>query len=181
MIAALVVGCDHHDLNATAEATRRLTPSASIYVAVPPDGRFDTMVYAGSGRTTARLIADAFARRLNRVERAADTRSREHALAEARARDAAYLVLPTILRWEDRATGWSGMADVAEICLAVIDTRSGNAADIAVLRGLGDPGHGAASRPEDLLPRPLAAYVDRLLSDRAVAMPAGLVRDSAPR
>lgn len=154
----------------TSAAARELKPHASVYVAVPPDGRFGTKLYAGSGQIAARMIADAFSRRVNRVERAADIKAPEAALTEARARGADYVISPTILRWEDRATRWSGMPDVVEIRLVAVETASGNAADSAVIRGRGDRENPIGARPEDLLPTALQGYLDRLLAEPAVAL-----------
>lgn len=176
-IAALVVfalaGCAQSGLERTAAAAAHLSPEASVYVAIPPDGRFWDHRYPGSGRRVAALVARSLTSRVAAVEMAGDEQAPAAALASARAGGFTYLAVPEILRWEDRAGGWSGMADAAEVRLALIETRSGDAADIAVLTGGGgtpsggDRRGGASDTPEALLAAPVAAHFARLFPEPA--------------
>ncbi|MBL8660170.1 MAG: DUF4823 domain-containing protein [Rhodospirillales bacterium] len=172
---AVLGGCGSGAQERTAAAAADLSPSASVYVAVPADGRFAGHVYPDSGRRLALLIARAYAPHISVVTTAAEAESEAASLASARGAGFTYLAVPRILRWEDRAGVWSGMADAAEVRIALIDTRSGDAADIAVIAG-----HDARDRvtagegaPEDLLARPLEAYAARVFA------PAPAAADSA--
>lgn len=158
--------CAPNGLEQTAAAAAELSPSASVYVAIPPDGRFAGHIYPESGRRLARLIVRAFAPHVRAVKVAAEAENEEAALASARDGGFTYLAASRILRWEDRAGAWSGMADAAEIRIALIETRSGDAADIVVIAGRDARNGAVGSRgvPEDLLVRPLEAYVARVLA-----------------
>lgn len=163
---AVLCGCGSGALERTAAAAADLSPSARVYVAVPADGRFAGHVYPDSGRRVAVLIARAYAPHISVVTTAAGAESEAEALASARDAGFTYVAVPRILRWEDRAGVWSGMADAAEVRIALIDTRSGDAADIAVIAGQGarDRVTAAERAPEDLLARPLEAYAARVFA-----------------
>lgn len=182
IVSALIVsalgGCAQSGREQTAAAAADLSRSASIYVAMPADGRFANHVYPGSGARVARLVAAALQPHVRAVETAGEVQTPAAALASARAGGFTYLALPRILRWEDRAGVWSGMPDAAKVQLALIECRSGNAAEIAVISGddrtmgedvaLGD-------RPADLLVRPLAVHTKSLFA-AAEAGPAQAAR-----
>lgn len=174
---ALVSGCGHGGLESTARASHALTSAASVYVAVPADGRSGTRTYAGSGVVAAQAIVDAFARRRIFVERATEKQPPAAALAAARERGATYLVSPVILRWEDRSTAWSGVPDAVAVRVAVVETRSGDAADISIVRPIvrqqGPSDDDAGTRPEDILDAALERYVDRLMFENAAVLQAG--------
>ncbi len=158
--------CAPSGLEQTAAAAADLSPSASVYVAIPADGRFAGHVYPESGRRLARLIVRAFAPHVRAVKAATEAESEAAALASARDGGFTYLAASRILRWEDRAGAWSGMADAAEIRITLIETRSGDAADIVVIVGQNVRDGAAVGRgaPEDLLVRPLEGYVTRVLA-----------------
>ena len=109
------VGCARHGVDVTTAAAEKLTPAATAYVAVPEDGRFGTKVYTGSGLEVAALVAEALSSRLRRVVIAEGEQAPAAALAGARAAGLTYLIRPSILRWEDQPTAWSGGADRAKI------------------------------------------------------------------
>lgn len=161
------VGCARQGVDVTTAAVEKLTPAATAYVAVPEDGRFGTKVYTGSGLEVAALVAEALSSRLRRVVIAEGEQAPAAALAGARAAGFTYLIQPSILRWEDQPTAWSGGADRAKILLEAVDTTTGVAADVAVVEGRGGPDtatlQGAAETPSALLEPALAAYAERLL------------------
>lgn len=168
-LVVLALGaCARGGIERTAAAAADLSPEASVYVAVPPDGRFADYVYPGSGRRLAELIGETFAPHLRAVALGAEPQTPTAALASARDGGFTYLAVPRIVRWEDRASAWSGLPDAAEIRLALIETRSGDAGDIAVIVGRRKPvaeDEGADTHPEDLLVGPLAAYAEAVFAD----------------
>lgn len=118
------------------------------------------------------LVARALSPRLRRVELAPPGQPQPAALAEARAGGFTYLILPSVLRWEDHTTAWLGGSDRARLLMKVIDIASGDVADIAVVEGRGaelPPAADVAETPAAGLEMPLRAYVDRLLPIPAAA------------
>lgn len=161
---ALPSGCAKSDLETTATAAARLSGTASAYLTVPEDGRFGTKVYTGSGREVAAALAGALSGRFARVEIAADERTPKAALREARAGGFTVLIRSSILRWEDHPAAWSGIPDGARILVEVIDTTTGDAADVAVVEGRGPTRPGGAEGPiAASLQIPLQAYAERLV------------------
>jgi len=73
-----------------------------------------------------------------------------------------YFVVPEILHWEDRNTEWSGKKDVIEIKITVVDAASGSALASSVISGKSKWATFGGDHPQDLLPKPLQAYVDSL-------------------
>lgn len=165
LLAACLCGCANDDVERTAAAAASLSPAASIYVAVSADGRFADLTYPGSGQRLAELIVAAFDPYVNRAERAAEAQPLSDAMADARAGGFTYLAMPRILRWEDRSADWTGLADQAAVRLALIEVRSGRAADIAVI--VGDDDGSNRGQPDDRLVAPLARYTAALVSKGA--------------
>jgi hypothetical protein len=140
----------------------KLSASASIYVALPEDGRYGSTLYTGSGDTTVRELEGAFQRRVNRVERGNSPETREQALERARAKGCDVCLLPKILNWEDRATEWSGQRDWIEIQLILIDVARSATLDTATIESKSAFLTFGGDHPQDLLRKPVEAYVDSL-------------------
>ena len=163
--AALVVaGCaDTHTVERPVQAGQKLASSASAFVSVPPDGRYGSTSYAGSGQTTAQIVAAAFSRHLTDVRQGdRPAAAPDAALALARAAGATYLIAPTILHWEDRATEWSMKPDRAEIRVVVMEAASGKVLDTAIVKGRSGIATFGGDQPQDLLCEPVAEYVNEL-------------------
>ena len=93
----------------------------------------------------------------NRVE------DQEQALQSARLGGHDYLVLPTLLHWEDRATEWNFMRDKVQVRIEVVDVFSGQVADSAVVEGKSGIVTLGGDHPQDLLPEPIDDYLQSLL------------------
>jgi hypothetical protein len=174
LLCLALCGCTPNALEATASAAAGLSPAATAYVAVPQDGRFGTKVYAGSGERLARLVVRAFLPYMRAVEAGAQAQTKAAALASAKAGGFTYLIVPEILRWEDRAGAWSGVGDAAALRITIIDTQSGVAAAMTEIRRRSNGDEvGTENHPGDLLAAPLEAFAARLFAGEALA--------SAPR
>src|SRR5215468_3218748 len=100
------------------KATIRLTGNDAVYIAVPRDGFYGDENYQGSGLSTAQAFLSAFAKRARRVEVATS-----------------YLVYPTILHWEERATEWSGLPDRIEVKVELVDVATDTPLDTGIIKG----------------------------------------------
>ena len=160
---AFLVGCaDSHQLLRTGNATVKLDPSKSIYISIPRDGRYGHINYQGSGVNASQIILMAFSKFSNTTETGHQYQSFNDALTYARNNGYSYLVFPTILEWEDRATEWSGIPDKASINIAIVNTESGKTIDSAIIKGKSGLATFGGDHPQDLLPKPVEEYVSSL-------------------
>lgn len=158
-----LLGCvDTHTIRQVTQPVMKIPVTSSFYVAVPSDGKFDRITYTGSGKKAADTIASALHKHSPVVTTGLYPQSREDATAAARDAHATYLVLPTILHWEDRATGWSGRPDVVEMSVEVIDLAIGAVVASGSIGGKSRWGTLSDDKPEDLLPDPVNDYISQL-------------------
>lgn len=140
-------------------ATRHLTATDSIYIAVSRNGSYGKEQYESSGLNTSQIIYAAFEKRLHGVEVAHDYQSFDDALKYAQSNNFTILVYPTVLHWEDRATEWSGLPDRVEVKLEVVEAKDGKAIDSVVIVGKSGVATFGGDHPQDLLPKPVEEYV----------------------
>ncbi|MDZ7749420.1 MAG: DUF4823 domain-containing protein [Halofilum sp. (in: g-proteobacteria)] len=138
--------------------TQRLSPSGSVYVSVPEPGRYESTVYHGSGQKTAQVIQQSFARHARRVVSGRGPEFFQQALATARERNVDYLVYPSIIHWEERATEWSGIPDRVEVKIEVVDVDSERTLQSGIIEGESAV-MTFGGRPEELLPEPIGKFV----------------------
>jgi hypothetical protein len=124
---ALLGGCTTeaqvHSLSGT-QNTATLNRQAGVYVSVPADGQYEATSYPGSGQTTAQVLAAAFSKFAPTVHTAENASTNDATFAEAGKLGAAYVVIPVITHWEQRATAWSGIPSKMALRLTVFDTAS---------------------------------------------------------
>ncbi len=158
----VAVGCVHtYELESrTADAlSLKLSRQTTFYVGIPDNGRFGSRVYSGSGDMTAQAIVAALSGHVRTVRTASSPASIEETLAAARIVSASYIVQPTILHWEDRATEWSGIRDRMTIRLQLIRTSDGEVLNSTIISGKSRWATFGGDHPQDLLPEPLSRYV----------------------
>jgi len=162
-IVAFLTGCaDSHQLIRTGNASIKLEPSKSVCISIPRDGKYGQINYLGSGVNASKIILMAFSKYSNSAETGHQYQSFENALAYAKENNYGYLVFPTILEWEDRATEWSGIPDKASIKIAIINAETGNTIDSAIIKGKSGLATFGGDHPQDLLPKPVEEYVGTL-------------------
>lgn len=163
-ISCLLVACaDSHQLiRNDSLAAVRLSVDDSILIAVPEDGVYGTSNYRGSGQNAAQIIYSAFAERTSRARVSRAIQSFDEALATCRQSGQKYLVYPTILHWEDRATEWSGIPDKVEVKIEIVDSASGQAVTSAIVKGKSGLATFGGDHPQDLLSEPVAQFVSSL-------------------
>jgi Domain of unknown function (DUF4823) len=153
-------GCvDTHQLVRSDDSAHRLTSADTVFVAVPADGAYGADVYRGSGQNTAHIIYSAFARHTHAVRIGNSTQSFDEALAATRQVGQKYLVYPTILHWEDRATEWSGIPDKVEVKIEIVDAATGGMITSAVVKGKSKWATFGGDHPQDLLPKPVEDFL----------------------
>ena len=141
--------------------TEKLQSGASLLIATPANGVYETKEYAGSGDSTARAVRAAFARYSNDVNVSAECRDLE-CLQNSQPTGVDYYVVPEILHWEDRNTEWSGIPDRIEIKMAVYSAKDGAELATSVVTGKSKWATFGGDHPQDLLPEPINAYVESL-------------------
>ncbi|MCU7844307.1 MAG: DUF4823 domain-containing protein [Candidatus Thiodiazotropha sp. (ex Monitilora ramsayi)] len=156
-------GCaDSHQLMRTVNSSVKLERSASVYIAVPRDGQYGQTMYQGSGVNTSQIILLEFLKYIASVQTGFDYQTYKEAFTYAKDKKYNYLVFPTILEWEDRATEWSGIPDKASIKIAIISTETGKTIDSAIIKGKSGLATFGGDHPQDLLPKPVEEYVGTL-------------------
>lgn len=113
----MLVGCaDTHQLIRGASSPGgRLSTSDPVFISIPRDGIYGANTYYGSGQNTAQVIYAAFEKHTNMVKLGSSAQSFKEARVAAKKSGYKYLIYPTILHWEDRATEWSGRPDKVEV------------------------------------------------------------------
>ena len=163
LFVTLLTACaDSHQLMRMGGGLKTLDRGGMVYVSVPGDGRYGQTTYIGSGQNTTQIVVLAFSQHANRVESGHEQQDFDSALTAARKISAKYLVVPTILEWEDRATEWSGIPDKASIKLAVVDVDTGATIDTVIIKGKSGLATFGGDHPQDLLPKPVGEYVNSL-------------------
>jgi hypothetical protein len=140
----------------------KLSTKSTVYVAVPPDAFHKKQLAIDSGRQTAQLIRDHFAKYARRAFVGREVETRNEALETARKFDLTYLVYPTIIRWEDHTTEYSGVRDKVEISIEVTEVASGNVLHTRRIHGTGPWLTAGGDSPIDILSEPVAAQVASL-------------------
>jgi len=170
-IALLGAGCIHTYTAMSISRNGVLRTNATALVALAEDGRFEKIDYPGSGRKTALAVSEAFARHLRMVDVTAQTGSFSQHLEQARTGRFDYLVVPTVVHWEDRATEWSGRPDRIEIEIRAVDVPSTNTISLGSITGKGKWATFGGDVPEDLLALPLGVYVNWLFAPEGAPLP----------
>ena len=158
----LLLGCAHsYEMRSQGGEIpeTRLPRTASFFVGVSEDGRFEAQAYSGSGLMTTQAVVTALSAHARIVRAARAPASIEENLAAARSEHLQYLVQPTILHWEERATEWSGKPDRISVRLELIAVSSKETLDSTVLSGKSKWATFGGDHPQELLPEPLAEYV----------------------
>ncbi|GAD78410.1 DUF4823 domain-containing protein [Vibrio ezurae] len=158
-------GCaDSHNLELTTLNTNiKLKSNDSVYIAQSKDGVYGNKHYQGSGQMVNQVIQAELVTKLNHIDTATSYRSYKDAVQYATDNDYDYLIYPTILHWEDRATEWSGIPDKVKLKITILDLRN----HIEVKTGIIDGKSGLATlggdHPQDLLPEPIKTFMQDIL------------------
>lgn len=157
-IAVLSSCADTTQLTVSGNDSFKLVAENRIYVSVPTDGRYGNKTYHGSGSNVSQIIVSAFSKYASDIKSGNKVQTREQALAYANESSNDFLILPTILEWEDRATEWSGIPDQVSIKIALIHVGSGKTMSSAVIEGKSGLSTLGGDHPQDLLSEPVDEY-----------------------
>jgi hypothetical protein len=164
LLAGVVIAAcaDTHSVNRPSQLSKRMAPSATAYVSVPPDGTHEGKVFPGTGTTTSQIVGAAFARHFRTVERATEPQTLKSALDQAKAKNARYLIAPAILDWQDWDTKNTGRSDHVKVEITVIEVATGETIEHGFVGGTNGIPDWGSDKTQDLLPVPVAEYVDSL-------------------
>jgi hypothetical protein len=174
LLASSACKSTHEEIRQNASAPRpKLRSDSLIYVALPAAAKFKNDFVPNSNTATANILRDTFSKYVKRAYSGRRTESFEEALETARRNACTYLIFPTILRWEDHSTEFSGIRDKLELKIDLADAVSGDILDSTVLKAEGKWMSDGGDTPQDLLPAPVANYVDSLFQG-PIAVPSAL-------
>lgn len=162
LLAALSGCADSHQWSPLHNGSARIAKTDKIYISTPPDGEYGDHVYRGSGRNTSGIISSAVSKRSRWMRVGAVADNFQDALAQAQSMGQDVLIYPTILHWEDRATEWSMIPDKVEIKVDVVQVSSGDVISSGIIKGKSGLSTLGGDHPQDLLPEPVAEFVDSL-------------------
>jgi hypothetical protein len=131
-----------------------------VYVSMSADGRYGSKYYSDSGQTVSTLIQAALLKHMVHVDKAMIVQSYTEALESAKEKNYDYLVFPTILHWEDRATEWSAISDKVQIKILIVDVNRDKTISSAIIDGKSGLATFGGDHPQDLLPEPIGEYID---------------------
>ena len=162
-IALVLGGCvSKYRTDSYEPPVEQLSSTVSAYVMLAGDGTYGSKVYQGSGGTLSRETRSAISKHLNNVEIGSGREDRKEAFAKARANNISYVFEPIILHWEDRATEWSGRPDRITIKIVVWDPVTEKALSTSVERASSKWATFGGDHPQNLLPKLLATFSNRL-------------------
>lgn len=174
LTAALSTACKstYTEKNTSNEPPPVLKSTSRIYVAIPFDASFKDNVALGSGKATAQAFQAAFLRYTRSVYLSRAPESLSEALENARRAKLDYVLYPSIQKWEDRATEWSGRRDRIGLKADLVDAATGQIAFSREIEGTGKWMTDGGDSPKDLLDTPAEQYVNSLF--RRVEKPSAM-------
>jgi Domain of unknown function (DUF4823) len=162
LLTVVLAGCTStYTQSDLSSPTVKLERGKVVAIATPANGSYGGKEYAGSGQSTATAVRAAFAKFARETSVVSECQTLS-CLTEKVGATVDYLVIPEILRWEDRATEWSGIKDKLEVKLAIYDARSGKELAASSLGGKSKWATFGGDHPQDLLPEPINGYVASL-------------------
>lgn len=162
LIAALSGCADSHQWSPLQNGSARIGKTDRIYISIPADGEYGDHVYRGSGRNTSSILSSAVSKQSRWVRVGRVTDNFQDAIEQAQSLGQDVLIFPKILHWEDRATEWSMIPDRVEIKVDVVQVSSGDVISSGVITGKSGLSTLGGDHPQDLLPEPVAEFVDSL-------------------
>ena len=119
-LAVLLDGC----VELSTQHAGALQSRGSALIAIPLDATHEGKLFPGSGKETARVVAAAFRRHVQRVEIMSGT-AFSSSMDSSGASRFDYLVIPMIIQWEDRTVKKHEREDFVEIGIRVLRARDG--------------------------------------------------------
>jgi hypothetical protein len=165
MAAALAlagIGCESTVKQTTTEAGPAGAPlrnGSRVYVAMPEDAIDKKEHVMGSGGRVAMALQDALKRHTRNVVTAKTPETLEEAVNQARDISYEYVVFPAILKWQDRATEWTGVRDKLQVKIDLVAVDSGAVVRTTMIDGKGKWMTDGEETPQDMLAEPVDKFV----------------------
>jgi len=160
----LLPGCRHpaSKINVAQVTGPKLSTKAVAYIAIPSDVFYKKELAVDSGRQTATVVRDTFAKYLRQAYIGRHVETFVEALETGRTHRCTYLVYLTVLKWEDHATEFTGVRDKVQIKIQVADVPSGDVLHSTILEAVGPWMTSGGATPGDILREPVGKYVASL-------------------
>ena len=171
------VGCQTTKKEPTAQVTKTGPPlplNSRVYIAMPEDAMDKREPVPGSGRRVALALQDAFKRHSRNVLLGRITENLDQAIGHARDLEYDYVAMPTLLKWEDRPTEWTGVRDKLQVKIDVVSARNGEALHSTTIDTKGKWMTDGDDAPQDLLAAPIDKFVRSMF--RVTYTPSALQR-----
>ncbi|GAW87913.1 conserved hypothetical protein [Bathymodiolus platifrons methanotrophic gill symbiont] len=140
----------------------QLSINDSYYISNPKDGKYAEINYVNSGEMTRDALFNELSTLGVKTEKADKTLSKIDSLLSAKQQGYVFLIYPTILHWEDRATEWSGLRDRAKIKLELIDTDTKVTVDNAIFNLVGTWWTFGGLHPQDMVSEAVKEYFKKV-------------------
>jgi hypothetical protein len=139
-----------------------LRAGSRVYVAMPEDAIDKKNPVMGSGKRTSLAIQDAFKRHTRNVLMSRAPETLEEALDHARDLSYEYVAFPTIIKWQDRPTEWTGVRDKLQIKIDLLAASTGEVLRSTMIEGTGKWMTDGDDAPQDMLAEPVDKFVRAL-------------------
>jgi hypothetical protein len=171
---AVLTACKstYQEKDLTNEPPPILKSNSRIYVAIPFDASFKNEVIQGSGKQTAQAFQAAFMRYTRSVYTSKFPESVNEALEIARNGQMEYVLYPTIIQWEDRATEFTGRRDRLKIKAELIDLSTSKIVFSREIEAVGKWMTDGGETPKDLLEPPAQQFANSVF--RRIEKPSAL-------
>jgi hypothetical protein len=132
-------------------AQLRIPVGARVLVTCPQDGAYGAKSYAGSGASVQRAAVGALSQHGIEPLTGPLTEDSEQAIGAGRVANAAWVVVPRIVEWEDRAAEWSARPDRLRVELRTFATATGQLVESTSITGRGKVITLGGDHPQDML------------------------------
>ena len=170
----VLTGCKstYSEKELSTQAPPVLKSNSRIYVAIPFDATFKKEVVQGSGKQTAQAFQVALMRYTRSVYISKFPESLGEALEIGRNGHMEYVLYPSIVKWEDRATEFTGRRDRLIVKADLIDLSTSQVVFSKEIEATGKWMTDGGESPKDLLVQPAEQYANALF--RRVEKPSAL-------
>lgn len=166
LISLVIIGCaDTHKLQVTdVNSTAKFETSDSVLIGRSKNGEYGKHYYSGSGLMVSKALQSELFTKLNNVAIANQAADYNFVLEYAKSNEFDYLIFPTILHWEDRATEWSAKPDKVSVKITVVDVKTKVIIKSGIIEGISGLATFGGDHPQDLLSEPVSEFMASLLN-----------------
>ena len=137
---------------------------ARFLLVTPPNGRFETIEYPTSGHEVVAALSKELQRYTNAIKTIMTPVSIDQILDQD-IQSVDYIIIPEILHWEDRATGWSMRPDRIEVRFDIYNNQR-ELIDSYQIKGRSAYIVWISRQPNSLLPKPIRQMLTELFDKK---------------